>query len=171
MFTKTSYSCLVPGIHGSKQENNMLFKKYIEIGGVTCSELGLLFQDPGKFPTILCPTWITIYSKKILLPSHHFFSISALKKHYILVIKNWWRFTSGFHHFELEDTFTIPKNLKKYSHSCIYSLIYSPKVYWVLLKCQEHLNVRSPETRKQKEPLPLGSMQSNGRHNMLTARS
>lgn len=64
MFTTMSYSCLFPGVHGSKQENNMLFKKYIEIGGVTCAEPRLLSQDPGKFLTMLHPTWITIYYKK-----------------------------------------------------------------------------------------------------------
>lgn len=52
MFTKMSYCRLSPSIHGSKQKNNMLFKKYIEIGGVTCSELGILSQDSEKFPTI-----------------------------------------------------------------------------------------------------------------------
>ena len=52
MFTKMSYSCLSPSIRGSKQKNNMLFKKYIEIGGVTCSELGLFSQDSEESPTI-----------------------------------------------------------------------------------------------------------------------
>ena len=50
MFTKMSYSCLSPGIHGAKQENSTLFQKYIEIGGVTCSEPRHLPQDPGKCP-------------------------------------------------------------------------------------------------------------------------
>ena len=52
MFTKTSYICLSPSIHGSKQKNNMLFTKYIETGGVTCSELGILSQDSEKFLSI-----------------------------------------------------------------------------------------------------------------------
>ena len=137
MFTKTCYSCLSPGIHGSKQENNMLFKKYIEIGGVTCSEPGLLSQDPGKFPTMLSPTWITICSKKNSMVSFiSFFSITVLRKSYILVITNLWRFTSGLTYFWAWEYLYNAKKFQKYSHACIHAFIYSTNIYGVLLKCQ-----------------------------------
>lgn len=161
MFTKTCYSCLSPGIHGSKQENNMLLKKYIEIGRVTCSEPGLSPQDPGKFPTMLCPTWITICSKKNSIASFiSFFSITVLRKSYILVITNLWRFISGLPYFWAWGYLYNAKKFQKYSHSCIHAFIYSTNIYGVLLKCQA---LGTLWWEKKKESLPLWSTKSNGR--------
>lgn len=103
MLTNMACSCLSPCIHGSKQENNTLFQKYIEIGGVTFSEPGLLSPDPGKFSTVLHSTWITIYFKISYgsLHSTFFFSVFflVLKNRYILVIRFLWRFTSELPYF------------------------------------------------------------------------